>query len=108
MIQGTWTLLYDIIDNRRGQGDTRTLGDLIGQFTSHTPRSSSTVDYFIASITLSNCIHSIRVHDLSIFPDHCMIRTKIKLFNDICKGYKDLDLGLNCEGSMVYAPDGFI
>ena len=22
--------------------------------------------------------------------------------------FKDLDLGLNCEGSMVYVPDGFI
>ena len=88
MIQGTWTLLYDIIDNRRGQEDTSTLGDLIGQFTSHTPRSSRIVDYFKASITLSNCIHSMRVHGLSIFSDHCMISTKIKLFNDICKGYR--------------------
>ena len=80
MIQGTWTLLHDMIDNRRGQEDTRTLGDLIGQFTCHTLRSSSTVDYFIASRTLSNCIHSMRVHDLGIFYDHCMISTKITLF----------------------------
>ena len=91
MIQGTRTLLYGVIDNCKGQEDTRKSEDLIGQFTCHTPRGSSTVDYFKASRTLLNCIHSMRGHDLSIFSHHCMISTKIKLFSDICNGYKDLD-----------------
>ena len=104
---GRW-LLEKCIDNQLFILNGRTLGDLIGQFTFHTPRGSCTVDYFIASRTLSNCIHSMRVHDLSIFSDHCMISTKIKLFNDICNDDKDLEEGLKYEGSMVYAPDRFV
>ena len=106
---GRW-LLEKCIDNQLFILNGRTLGDLliIGQFTCHTPRGSSTVDYFIASRTLSNCIHSMTVHDLSIFSDHCMISTKIKFFNDICNDDKDLEVGLKYEGSMVYAPDRFV
>ena len=49
-----------------------------------------------------------RVHDLSIFSDDCMISTKIKLFDDICNDYKDLEVGMKYEGSMVYAQDRFV
>ena len=49
-----------------------------------------------------------RVHDFSIFSDRCMISTKIELSYDICNGYKDLDVGLICEGSMMYASDGCV
>ena len=44
---GRW-LLEKCIDNQLFILNGRTLGDLIGQFTCHTPRGSSTVDYFIA------------------------------------------------------------
>ena len=100
---GRW-LLEKCIDNQLFILNGWTLEDLTGQFTLHTPRDSSTVDYFIASRTLSNCIHSMGVHDLGLFSDNFMISTKIKLFNDICNDYKDLEY----EGSMVYAPDRFV
>ena len=42
---GRW-LLDRCIDNQLYILNGRTLGDLIGQYTCHTPRGSSTVDFF--------------------------------------------------------------
>ena len=60
----------------------RTLGDLMGKFTCHTPSGSSIVDYFIASTTLSTDIQSMFVNDLSLLSDHCMVTLKLKISND--------------------------
>ena len=60
-------LLEKCIDNQLCILNERSLGDLLGHFTSHTPRCSSTVHYLIDSRTLSNCIHKMNVHDLYIF-----------------------------------------
>ena len=62
----------------------------------------------MAQVYARSITRSMRVHDLSIFSDDCMISTKIKLFNDICNDDKDLEVGLKYEGSMVYAPDRFV
>ena len=57
----------------------RTLGDLTGKFTCHTPSGSSIVDYFITSSTLSTDIQSMIVIDLSLFSDHCLLTLKLKV-----------------------------
>ena len=101
---GRW-LIDKCVDNQSYILNGRTLGGLMGQFTCHTPRDSSTVDYFIASRTLSNCIHSMKVHDLSIFSDHCMISVKLKLFSEHCY---DNEVNLRAHGSMSFAPDRFV
>ena len=94
------------MDNQLFILNGRTLGDLTGQFTCHTPKGSSTVDYIIASRTMSNCIHSMRVHDLSIFSDHCMISTKIKLFHESSCNYEEANVK-NGDLSLIHAPDRF-
>ena len=49
---GRW-LIEKCVDNQLYiLNGKKNLGDLTGQFTCHTPRGSSTVDYFIASRTL--------------------------------------------------------
>ena len=45
---GRW-LIDRCVDNQLYILNGRTLGDLTGRYTCHTPRGSSTVDYFIAS-----------------------------------------------------------
>ena len=102
---GRW-LIEQCVDNQLFVLNVRTLGDLTGRFTCHTPKGSSTVDYIIASRTLLNCIHSVRVHDLSIFSDHCMVSTRIKLFHESSCNYEEAnikDSGL----SLINAPDRF-
>ena len=59
------------MDNQLYILNGRTLGDLRGKLTCHTPMGSSIVDYFISSSTLSTDIQSMIVNDLSIFSDHC-------------------------------------
>ena len=52
---GKW--LIDLCsDNQMYNVNGRTLGDLAGKFTRHTPRGSSVIDYFISSRSLSNTI----------------------------------------------------
>ena len=63
---GRW-LIDRCVDNQLYILNGRTLGDLTGQYTCHTPRGSSIVDYFIASRSLSNFVHSMKVHDINIF-----------------------------------------
>ena len=63
---GRW-LIDRCVDNQLYFLNGHTLGDLTGQLTCHTPRGSSIVDYFIASRSLSNIVHSMTVHDLNIF-----------------------------------------
>ena len=55
----------------------RTLGDLAGKFTCHTPRGSSVIDYFISSRSLSNTIFNMYVHGVSLFSDHCALTMKV-------------------------------
>ena len=50
---GRW-LIEKCVDNQFYILNGRTLGDFTGQFTCHTPRGSSTIDYFIASRSLFN------------------------------------------------------
>ena len=72
------------VDNQLYILNGHTLGDLTGQYTCHMPRGSSIVDYFIASRSLSNCVHSINVHDINLFSDHCMMNTKLKIGSNLC------------------------
>ena len=66
-----WTNRVDICtDNQLYLLNERTLGDFKGMFTCHTPRSSSVVDYFKASRSLSNDNFSMNVHDVTLFFDH--------------------------------------
>lgn len=101
---GRW-LIEKCVDNQLYILNGRTLGDLTGQFTCHTPRGSSTIDYFIASRTLSYFVHSMKVHDLSIFSDHCMITAKLKLCSEHCY---DNEFNIPDNASISYAPDRFI
>ncbi|MCG7891851.1 MAG: reverse transcriptase family protein [Candidatus Thiodiazotropha endolucinida] len=103
---GRW-LIEKCVDNQLYILNGRTLGDLTGQFTCHTPRGSSTVDYFLASRTLSYFVHSMKVHDISVFSDHCMISVKLKLFHESCCGCENEPdvIDLQC---CSYAPDRFI
>ena len=78
---GKW--LIDLCaDNQLYILNGRTLGDLMGKFTCHTPSGSSIVDYFIASSTLSTDIQSMFVNDLSLLSDHCMLTLKLKISID--------------------------
>ena len=85
---GRW-LIEKCVDNQLYILNGRTLGDLMGQFTCHTPRG----------------IHSMNVHDLSIFSDHCMISVKLKLFSEHCY---DNEVNLRAHSSMSFAPDRFV
>ena len=66
----------------------RCRGDMLGQFTCHTPRGSSVVDYFIMSQKLLHYVKFFHVNkfygDLS---DHCQISVMLKIR---CKG-KEID-----------------
>ena len=65
---GKW--LIDVcMDNQLYVLNGRTLGDLRGKFTCHTPRGSSVIDYFISSTSLSNEILSMNISDLNLFSD---------------------------------------
>ena len=72
---GRW--LIDVcIDNQLYMFNSRTVGDFTGQFTCHTPRGSSVVDYFIASTSLSQLVHYMKVHDLTLFSLHASFTTR--------------------------------
>ena len=47
---GRWLIYIKCVDNQLYILNGRTLGDLTGQFTCHTPRGSSTVDYNIVKL----------------------------------------------------------
>ena len=46
-----------------------------------------------------------KVHDLSIFSDHCMISVKLKLFSEHCY---DNEVKIRARGSMPFAPDRLV
>ena len=83
----------------------RTLGDLTGRYTCHTPRGSSTVDYFIANRSLSHFIHSMKVHDLSILSDHCLISVNLKLHSQ--HSYVE-ERSSSEDNTPCFAPDRFV
>ncbi|MEW8543579.1 MAG: endonuclease/exonuclease/phosphatase family protein, partial [Candidatus Thiodiazotropha sp.] len=101
---GRW-LIDRCVDNQLYILNGRTLGDLTGQFTCHTPRGSSIVDYFIASRSFSNFVHSMIVHDISIFSDHCMLTTKLRLGSCLCS---DDNFYLDNTNVRQFAPDNFV
>ena len=78
---GKW-LLDLCIDNQMYILNGRTLGDFSGKFTCHTQRGSSVIDYFISSYSLSNEIVSLKVSDLSLFSDHCLLSLTLKISLD--------------------------
>ena len=80
---GRW-LIEQCVDNQLYVLNGRTVGDLKGQFTCHTPRGSSTVDYFIASRSVSNFTQSMKVHDFSFLSDHSMLTAKFLLASNSC------------------------
>lgn len=66
----------------------RTVGDLSGTFTCHTPKGSSVVDYFIVSESLLKDILFFSVHKfLPDLSDHCQIST---MLNVNCEIYRPL------------------
>ena len=101
---GRW-LIEKCVDNQLYILNGKSLGDLTGDFTCHTPCGSRTVDYFIASRSLSKFIYSMKVHYLNIYSDHCMLSTRIKIGStlgndeDSCSD----DSFVNC-----FAPDMYI
>ena len=101
---GRW-LIDSCVDNQLYVLNGRTLGDLTGQFTCHTHRGSSIVDYILASRSLSNYVHSMIVHELGIFSDHCILEAKLKLGS--CLNFDDNDC--LCDNKVKdFAPDNFI
>ena len=68
------------IENNLCMLNGRTLGDLQGRFTCHTPNGSSVVDYFIASQSLFPHISRMEVNNFGLYSDHCPISTTIHLF----------------------------
>ena len=59
-------------DNQMYILNGRTLGDFIGNFTCHTPRGSSVIDYFISSRSLSNTIFIIYYIPRKAFHSVCI------------------------------------
>ena len=57
----------------------RCIGDLSGKFTCHKENGQSTVDYHIVSKCLFKSIQYFRVHDLSMWSDHCPVSSSIQL-----------------------------
>lgn len=58
----------------------RTLGDLTGQFTCHTPRGSSIVDYMIVSEQLLSKVKFFKVHEFrGDLSDHCQISVMLNI-----------------------------
>ena len=101
---GRW-LIDRCVDNQLYILNGRTLGDLTGRYTCHTPRGSSTVDYFIASRSLSHFIHSMKVHDLSILSDHCLISVNLKLHSQ--HSYVE-ERSSSEDNTPCFAPDRFV
>lgn len=102
---GKW--LIDLCtDNQIYILNGRTLGDFCGQFTCHTPRGSSVIDYFIASKSLSSSILSMHVHDMSISSDHCAISMKLKVNRDNL--VEDVLGGRDPNISHIPLPDNFL
>ena len=60
----------------------RTLGDLAGEFTCHTPRGSSVIDYFVSSRSLSNTFLICKFMMSVSFSDHCALTMKLKICTD--------------------------
>lgn len=67
------------LDNNLCILNGRTIGDLQGHFTCITPLGASVVDYFICSNTLLKDVHSMTVHALSKYSDHCPLELCIYL-----------------------------
>ena len=101
---GRW-LIDRCVDNQLYFLNGHILGDLTGQLTCHTPRGSSIVDYFIASRSLSNIVHSVTVHNLNIFSDHCIIKEKSRLGSYLCCGDT---ICLDDTNVKQFAPDNFV
>ena len=84
----------------------RTLEDLGGKFTCHTPRGSSAVDYLIISNSLSNKVLSMNVSDLTLHSDQCFISMKLKIY---CENLADeWYLKNKNDLSFTYLPDNFL
>ena len=99
---GKW--LIDLcMDNQLYILNGRTLGDMGGKFTCHTPRGSSAVDYLITSNSLSNEVLSMNVSDFTLYSDHCFISMKLKIY---CENFAD-EWHLKNENdlSFTYLPD---
>lgn len=104
---GKW--LVDLcIDNQMYILNGRTLGDLSGKFTCHTPRGSSVVDYFISSNSLSNEILSMNVNDISLFSDHCLISLKLKISNDYDSEIEESRGEAQSNLKFTHLPDKFL
>ena len=54
-------------------------GDRNGEYTCHTPRGSSVVDYVVVSSGLFDTIESFCVDDLPLFTDHCPLRIDLNV-----------------------------
>lgn len=101
---GRW-LIDRCVDNQLYILNGRILGDLTGRYTCHTPRGSGTVDYFIASRSLSHFIHSMKVHDLSIFSDYYLISANLKLHSQ----HSNVEERNSSENNTpCFAPDRFV
>ena len=61
---GNW-LINLCIDNQLYLLNGRTLGNLTGKFTCHTPRGSSIVDYILTNSSLSTLVQSMNISDIT-------------------------------------------
>ena len=86
----------------------RTLGDFTGQFTCHTPRGSSIVDYFICSRSLSNYIFSMCVSDITVLSDHCAITMKLQIKGNFLLQDNVQSCDINTDFLDIRVPDKFI
>ena len=84
----------------------RTIGDMLGRLTCHTPRGSSVVDCIIASQSLFNCISYFQVHDfMGELSDHCQLFMSLKVYCRLfqtkikkmilCQKFQDSISGMN-------------
>ena len=100
---GNW--LIDLcIDNQLYLLNGRTLGDLTGKFTCHTPRGSSIVGYIITSSSLSTLVQSMNISDITLFSDDCILTVKLKVFSDF--SYESSDR-VETEMHSLNVPDVF-
>ena len=100
---GNW--LIDLcIDNQLYLLNGRTLSDLTGKFTCHTPSGSSIVDYIITSSSLSTLVQSMNISDITLFSDHCILTVKLNVFSDFL--YESIDR-VETEMHSLNVPDVF-
>ena len=67
------------IDNNLIILNGRTLGDMEGKYTCHTPQGSSVVDYFLCSQELSKDVVNMKVGQFTAFSDHCPLHLTVYL-----------------------------